>query len=53
MFKLQIGQYLCVFISYEKYVSIINNEFANSIMFTPTKSIVDDPKLVFFWLGKI
>ena len=31
-----------------KYVSIINIEFSISIMSTPTKSIVDNPKLVFF-----
>ena len=31
------GQYLCVFISHEKYVSVINTEFAISIMSTPTK----------------
>ena len=32
MFQLQTGQYLCVFISHEKYVSVINTEFAISIM---------------------
>ena len=32
----------------KKYVSIINIEFAISIMSTPTKRIVDNPKLVFF-----
>ena len=34
---LQTGQYLCVFISHEKYVSINNTELAISIMSTPTK----------------
>ena len=37
MFQLQTGQYLCVFVSHEKYVSVINTEFAISIMSTPTK----------------
>ena len=37
MFQMQTGQYLCVFISHEKYVFIINTEFAISIMSTPTK----------------
>ena len=37
MFQLQTGQYLCVFISHENYVSIIKAEFAISIMSTPTK----------------
>ena len=37
MFQLQTGQYLCVFISHEKYVSVINTEFAISIISTPTK----------------
>ena len=36
-----------------KYISIINIEFANSIISTPTKWIVDDPKWVFLWLGKM
>ena len=37
MFPLQTGQYLCVFISHEKYVSLINTEFEIFIMSTPTK----------------
>ena len=28
IFQLQTGQYLCIFMSHEKYVSIINTEFA-------------------------
>ena len=36
-FQLQTGQYLCVFISHEKYVSIINTVFAIYIMSTATK----------------
>ena len=37
MFQLQTGQYIYVFISQEKYVSVINTEFAISIMSTPTE----------------
>ena len=37
MLQLQTGQYLFIFISHEKYVSVINTEFAISIMSTPTK----------------
>ena len=32
MFQLQTGQYLCGFIPHEKYISVINTEFAISIM---------------------
>ena len=32
MIQLQTGQYLCVFISHEKYVSVINTELTISIM---------------------
>ena len=35
--QLQTGQYLCVFISHEKYVSVINSKFTISIMSIPTK----------------
>ena len=38
MFQLQTGQYLCVFISHEKYISVINTQLEISIMSTPTNS---------------
>ena len=49
MFQLQLNRplFMRFYIIY-KYVSIINIEFAISIMSTPTKLIVDNPKLVFF-----
>ena len=47
MFQLQTGQYLCVFISHEKCVSVINTEFAISISVGMAGSTV---KLK-FWYG--
>ena len=47
MFQLQTGQYLCVFISHEKYVSVINTEFAISIMSTPTKFFHSQSEIIF------
>ena len=47
MFQLQTGQYLCVFISHEKYISVINTEFAISIMSTPTKFFPFSSEIIF------
>ena len=47
MFQLQTGQYLCVFISHEKYVSIINTEFANFYRATPTKFFPSESEIIF------
>ena len=41
------SQYLCVFISHEKYVSIINIEFVISIMSTPLNSFHSQSEIIF------